>query len=227
MSNVILIHEVDFEKGTWQFAAARLLLETGDTSPHNRADDLESFYHVLNWMALRYTSHSFSSQKLTSELQRIFDYTYRSPDGRAAGGQSKMSEILSGASNRLAAFTNQPLAQLLETIRNLVAIQYQDEPRGKAAQFDIDRYQSKMNQLRKQEEFTSLFTEALTDDQDWDANGTRVDHPLANLDSRTEKKRKADITQLYRPGLNDEDEHSAKRSKQASNDGGRGPGVEE
>ena len=219
MSNVILIHKTDFEKGTWQFAAARLLLETGDKSPHNRADDLESFYHVLNWMALRHTSHSFSSEMLTFELHRIFDSAYRSPGGRVAGGQTKMAEILSGTSNKLAAFTNQPLAQLLETVRNLVAVQYQDKPGGKAEQFDIDRYQSRMNKLRKQEGFTSLFTEALMNDQDWDANGTRVDHPLANLDGRTEKKRKADITQLYRPGSNDEDEPSTKRSKQASGGG--------
>ena len=217
MSNVILIHETDFEKGTWQFTAARLLLETGYKSPHNREDDLESFYHVLNWMALRYTSHTLDPESLASELERIFDDTYRSPDGRAAGGQTKMSEIMSGTSNKFAAFQNQPLAQLLETVRKLVAVQYQDEPDGKAEQLDFDRYQSKMNKLRKQEGFTSLFTEALMSDQGWDAKSEKIDHPLANLDGRTWKKRMADITQLC-PGPNDYDGHSAKRPKRASDD---------
>ena len=187
MSNVILIHEVDFEKGTWQFAAARLLLETGDKSPHNRADGLESFYHVLNWMALRHTSHSFSSEMLTFELHRIFDSAYRSHGGRVAGGQAKRSELSTGHTNMDAAFKNQPLATLLDDIRNLVAVRYQRKPNAEAG---TDHHQSLMNKLCEQEEFTNLFTQALMNDQDWDANGTRVDHPLANLDSRTEKKKK-------------------------------------
>ena len=126
---------------------------------------------------------------------------------------------MTGMSNKDAAFKNRPLAKLLETIRMLIAVRYHDEPNAEAGQPVIDHYQSVINKLRKQEEFTSLFAKALMNDQDWDANGTRVDHPLANLDSRTEKKRKADITQLYRPGSNDEDEPSTKRSKQASGGG--------
>ena len=215
----MLIHETDFEKGTWQFTAARLLLETGDTSSHNRADDLESFYHVLNWMALRYTSHTLDSESLTSELQRIFDYTYRLYDGRAAGGQAKRDALMTGMTNMDAAFKNQPLANLLETIRKLVVVRYHEEPDAEAEQPVIDHYQSLINKFRQEEEFfTSLFTKALTNDHDWDANGTRVDHPLANLDHRIERKRRADITQMYRPGPNDS-EHLAKRSKLASDDG--------
>ena len=84
--------------------------------PQNREDDLE---HVLNWIVLRHTSHSFNSEILTSELHRIFDYSYISCDGRTAGGLTKIAEILSG---KFVAFKNQPLAKLLKTIRKLVAV---------------------------------------------------------------------------------------------------------
>ena len=167
-------------------------------------------------MALRHTSHTLDAQSLTSELQRIFDYVYRSQSGRAEGGRAKRSELSAGCTNEEANFQNLPLATLLETVRNLVAVRYQTKPKGSAEKSEIDRL---TNKLRKREEFTSLFTEALKNGQDWDANGTRVDHQLVNLDARTERKRKANITQLHRPVPIDDDEHSAKRSKQAADDG--------
>ena len=151
--------------------------------PHSREDDLESFYHVLNWMALRYTSHTLDSETLTSELQRIFDYSYRSQNG-AEGGQAKRGALMSGMTNMDAAFKNQGLATLLETIRNLVAVRYQRQINSKADQVDVDRYQSKMNKLCKQGEFASLFAEALTSDEDWVLNGARVDHKIVVLHVR-------------------------------------------
>ena len=154
------------------------MLENDNEPPQNREDGLESFYHLLNWMALRHTPHSLSSEMLTYELDRIFDDSYRSHDGRAAGGMAKISEILSGFSNKFAAFMNQPLGKLLETIRNLVAFRY------KADQVDIDRYKSKMNKLSKQGEFTSLFAETLTSDEDWITNGARLDHNIGDLHVR-------------------------------------------
>ena len=180
---VLLGHKAHLEKCTWQFAAARLLLGTDHEPPYNREDSLESFYYVLNWMALRHSSHSLNSQALTSELQRIFDYSYRLEGGTAAGGQTKLSEVLSGTSNKLAAFKNRPLAKLLEAIRKVVAVRYQDEPDSEAEQVDINRYPNLVNRLPKVErhEFTSLFAKALTSDQDWDANGAKVDHKLVHL----------------------------------------------
>ncbi len=211
-----MIQKADFEKGTWQFAAARLLLGNSNEPPHNREDDLESFYHILNWMALRHTSHSLNSQTLTSELQRIFDYSYRLQGGTAAGGRAKRDALLSGGTNKEAKFQNLLLAKLLETIRKLVAIRYQDEPDSEAEQVDINRYQSLVNRLSKRHEFTSLFTKALTRDQDWDANGAKVNHKLVDLNSRPEKKRKSEIPELYHQPANlptpkDDDEHPAKR----------------
>ena len=151
--------------------------------PHSREDDLESFYHVLNWMALRYTSHTLDSETLTSELQRIFDYSYRSQNG-AEGGQAKRGALTSGMTNMDAAFKNQGLATLLETIRNLVAVRYRHQPTSKADQANVDCYQSRMNKLCKQGAFTSLFVEALSSDEDWVTNGARVDNKIVVLHFR-------------------------------------------
>jgi hypothetical protein len=218
-----LIYKADFEKGTWQFAAARLLLgkDKKPWPPHNREDDLESFCYVLNWMALRHTSHSLNSWTLTSELQRIFDYSFRSEDGRS-GGMAKIAEISSGTSNKFVAFKNQPLARLLRTIRRFVAVRYQDESDDEAEPLSTDRSRSLANQLQKRHEFTSLFTNALTKDQDWATNGERVDHKLVHLNPQPEKTRKSKLPELYQAAnlpTRDNDEHVAKRSKQASDDG--------
>ena len=204
--------KIDFEKGTWQFAAARLLLGNNGP-PHNREDDLESFYHVVNWMALRYTSHSLVSPMLTIELQQIFDYSYRLPGGTAVGGGAKLNALLSGGTNKRAKFQSLPLAKLLEAIRKLVAVRYNDNPDSEAEQVDIDRYHSLVNRLSQRHEFTSLFTKALTSDQDWDA---KIDHKLVDLNPRAEKKRKSEIPELYHQPVNlptskDDDEHPAKR----------------
>jgi hypothetical protein len=174
-------------------------------------------------MALRHTPHSLNSWTLTSELQRIYDYSFRSEDGRAEGGRAKRDALQSGGTNEEANFQNSPLANLLEIVRKLVAVRYQAKPKGDAEQLDIDRYPSTMNQLQKRHEFTSLLTKALTKDQDWATNGERVDHKLVDLTPRPEKKRKSELPELYQaanlPRRRDDDEHVAKRSKQASDDG--------
>ncbi|KAF8523328.1 hypothetical protein BU17DRAFT_63898 [Hysterangium stoloniferum] len=52
----------------------------------DRADDLESFFHVLVWIALRYTKHGFFKNALTDMLHAAFDHHYLDPDGDAKGG---------------------------------------------------------------------------------------------------------------------------------------------
>ncbi|KAG7085463.1 hypothetical protein E1B28_003024 [Marasmius oreades] len=42
--------------GTWQFMSAKLLANTS-APVHELADDLESFYHVLVWVVLRFPPH--------------------------------------------------------------------------------------------------------------------------------------------------------------------------
>ncbi|KAF8526861.1 hypothetical protein BU17DRAFT_10485, partial [Hysterangium stoloniferum] len=54
--------------GTWQFMAAHLLLvPTRGAIPH-RGDDLESFFYILVWIALRYMKHDFFKNTLIDML---------------------------------------------------------------------------------------------------------------------------------------------------------------
>jgi hypothetical protein len=40
--------------------------------PHDRADDDESFYHVLVWVALQYSQHTLSARQLGHFMHDIF-----------------------------------------------------------------------------------------------------------------------------------------------------------
>ncbi|KAF8491969.1 hypothetical protein BU17DRAFT_59616, partial [Hysterangium stoloniferum] len=82
--------------GTWQFMSARLLVvPTPGQQPAipDRADDLESFFYVLVWIALRYTKHGFFKSALTDMLHAAFDHHYLGPAGAAKGGGRKKAEV--------------------------------------------------------------------------------------------------------------------------------------
>ncbi|KAG6901083.1 hypothetical protein C0995_001118 [Termitomyces sp. Mi166 len=67
--------------GTWQFLAIRLLEPNqGESVVQDRIDDVESFYHLLLWMALRYTAHTLTSRNLTVLLHQNFDASYQDPE---------------------------------------------------------------------------------------------------------------------------------------------------
>ncbi|KAF8326247.1 hypothetical protein F5887DRAFT_1084756 [Amanita rubescens] len=158
-------HDAAQRRGTWKYMAARLLIKKYDQSAHNREDDLESFYHVLNWMALHYTSHTMNSEDLTHNVQRIFEESYKAHDGTPMGGWSKLDSLLAGTINWDANFQNPPLSNLLEIIRKLVAVRYQGQ---KGGQLD--------GLLHMPYYFSSLFAKALAEDEQWDVNGERIEH---------------------------------------------------
>lgn len=152
--------------GTWQFIAARLLLNRGLV--HEREDDLESFYHVLHWVALRFTCHELKPHTLGHQLRSLFDESFRDMDGHPVGRYVKRSELISGSTNKDANFKNKGLAILLQTVRRVVMVRYQD--------FELDeeeesRRQRRKQQLSEREGLTALFTAVLQrDDQLWDEN---------------------------------------------------------
>ena len=60
--------------------AARLL-SSSTLVVHTLMDDLESFLHVLSWVALWFTPHDLSSKALTDLLANMFDHSYEDDDG--------------------------------------------------------------------------------------------------------------------------------------------------
>ena len=77
--------------------AARLLeLPEPEVLPPipNRDDDLESFWHILLWTALKHCEHKLSLVKTQSRLQNLFDSSYTDPlSGLKAGGSNKKGEL--------------------------------------------------------------------------------------------------------------------------------------
>ena len=62
----------------------------------DRDDDLESFWHVLLWTALRCCEHTMPVNAVVDNLCRLFDYMYIGTTGQAKGGQAKHDLLSSG-----------------------------------------------------------------------------------------------------------------------------------
>ncbi|KAF8490689.1 hypothetical protein BU17DRAFT_104127 [Hysterangium stoloniferum] len=103
--------------GTWQFMSARLLVvPTPGQQPAipDRADDLESFFYVLVWIALRYTKHGFFKSALTDMLHAAFDHHYLEP--------------CRSRERRSFSFINVPLRELIKTLAETFAVRYEKPP---------------------------------------------------------------------------------------------------
>ena len=59
--------------------ATRLLLSP-TLVVHTFVDNLESFLHMLSWVALQFTPHDLSSKALTNLLANMFDHSYKDDD---------------------------------------------------------------------------------------------------------------------------------------------------
>ena len=97
-----------------------MLLMGGES--HTVADDLESFLHVLSWVALRFMPHGMSAKELTDLLARVYDYSFEGDHG-TTGGQAKKASLLAGTIND-SGFTNHKISDLLETLTEIVAARY-------------------------------------------------------------------------------------------------------
>ena len=79
--------------------AARLIMLRLPGSPvpvPDRNDDLESFWHVLLWTALRCCEHTMPVHNIVGNLCRLFDYMYLGTTGQAEGGEAKHDLLMAG-----------------------------------------------------------------------------------------------------------------------------------
>ena len=103
--------------------AARLLL-SDKPLPHTLADDLESFLHVLSWVALRFMGHRLTSQNLTDVLTMMFDSSYEDEDGIAKGGRAKKNFLIA-AEILASGFRNNNIVSLLAVLTKTIAARYE------------------------------------------------------------------------------------------------------
>ncbi|KAG7087865.1 hypothetical protein E1B28_013803 [Marasmius oreades] len=106
---------LDERTGTWQFISARILLLAGKDMVHTVIDDLESFFHVLCWVAVQYVEHALSDWQIKGHLQSVYDHATQI-NGIKLGGFGKELAITSRRFSKYVGFRGGPLSQLIEAL---------------------------------------------------------------------------------------------------------------
>ena len=106
---------ISIHQGTWAFQSLRIAQEPENDLvevPHNRLDNLESFYHLLFWVSLQHAPHKLTPERFDKMLTSLFD------DAAFIGAQPysvsyRRAHMVSTASLDQAEFQNPPLRRLL------------------------------------------------------------------------------------------------------------------
>ncbi|KAG6818893.1 hypothetical protein H0H93_000543 [Arthromyces matolae] len=179
-----------FERtGTWQFTAARLLQRPRNKEPliHDRIDDVESFFHVTNWLALRYTAHFLNGVELAQSLHQTFDSSYVNLEtGRTYATHQRSTNLVSGLLLSHPRFANSGIRTVLLSIHLVLHHRYKPlEPAPhtpllhKQYMRAKDDKEEALRTLDDPNWLSTLLTEFLDNSEiDWESNGGRVDHKL-------------------------------------------------
>ena len=107
--------------------AARLIIVNQPGTPlpiPNRDDDLESFWHVLLWVALRRCDHKLPSSNIVASLRNLFDDMYADETGQKKGGGNKRSLLTSQSLFVDMALGSPVLEVILVTVATILAARY-------------------------------------------------------------------------------------------------------
>ncbi|KAG6847890.1 hypothetical protein H0H93_005177 [Arthromyces matolae] len=178
--------------GTWQFTAARLLERPRNKEPliHNRVDDVESFFHVTHWLALRFTPHSMDGSDLAQSLHENFDNSYVHPGITASGHvyltKQRASNLVSGALVSGPGFLNQGIDEVLYSMHLVLCQRYKIvKARMRALrpfQWDREEHVKALRNLDDPHWLPTLLTDHLDDHEiDWESNSGFVKHTLVLL----------------------------------------------
>ncbi|KAG5332065.1 hypothetical protein C0989_007265 [Termitomyces sp. Mn162] len=179
--------------GTWQFLAIRLVQPKEIEKPliQDRIDDVESFYHVFLWLALRYTAHELDSEMLTARLHENFDAMYKNPKtGKPYIGTARRANLKSGDLNDEACFANGGIQEVLLRMRHVLYQRYIDPKYtfGNSKDLEADRKAAEVKKvaglkaLEDSNWLPNLLNRILDDETvDWVTNEARVDHVLGKL----------------------------------------------
>ena len=116
--------------------AARLIMLRLPGSPvpvPDREDDLESFWHVLLWTALRCCEHTMPVNAIVDNLCRLFDHMYVGTTGQAEGGHAKRDLLMAGGLVELE-LGSIPLDRIFTDTSDVLASRY---PRKKKLEADF------------------------------------------------------------------------------------------
>ncbi|KAF8632530.1 hypothetical protein AX17_004816 [Amanita inopinata Kibby_2008] len=157
-------------RSTWRFISARLLADPEDnddpTPIPDHLDDLESFYHVLIWIALKFAANQLKPAQLRHTLDFIYDQDKR---GIFRGGYGKHAEFGISSYVRDAHLKNPPLVWLTHQLRRLLSVRYFECTRPR--DFEL------MQKLDSRDGMMKVFDEALLR-SDWEIHGERIENEI-------------------------------------------------
>jgi hypothetical protein len=170
--------------------SCRLLLSP-ENVPHTLADDLESFLHVLSWVALLYTSHALGPAELSHDVTRVFEASWTDA-GLSYGGASKQEFLVAGSITK-SGFHNLEMVALLRTLTATFAARYMVPPTITKYTDQIKRdliplrtqeLQEQLQSLETSEYVLATFEAALEDRQAWPLH----DKSKPNLQPQTQPR---------------------------------------
>ncbi|KAG7087793.1 hypothetical protein E1B28_013734 [Marasmius oreades] len=112
--------------GTWQFISARMLLLGGQPVQHTLFDDLESFFHVLFWVAIQCSQNAMSDPEVVTFLNDVYDYAvYKNGDD--AGGKPKRSAFIMRQFSDEVKFTCLEFGRLVRLLEGAFCCWYENQ----------------------------------------------------------------------------------------------------
>jgi hypothetical protein len=170
-------------QGTFQFISARLLIN--ETLGHRVGDDLESFVHVLTWIAIKYARNRLTAPERTWLLKK-FDFSIG-----GVGGLDKAAFLRSDSASVMEINLQQePLSIVLEDIFSGFGHRYRSLAQRKLERSDKKAAEAEVEKLETHDWLLGVLGEALKNKEWRDARDGRVDQDILDDRSLTEGQRK-------------------------------------
>lgn len=185
--------------------AARLFLEPDEQREEvlapNLADDLESFVHVLSWLALRYTpliqsrQNEPSFKELGKHMTLVYGSSYQDADGNFRGGRDKANSLRT--CDLLEYLPKSPLRDLLYRLYRVVAVRYEPDPSIEEPVIlspELRRilqglYRKRLNYLKTSDWMIETFEDSLKDKTIWTSFGAAKLNPIPGSVHRITQRR--------------------------------------
>ncbi|TFK70658.1 hypothetical protein BDN72DRAFT_856746 [Pluteus cervinus] len=172
--------------GTWAFMSGSL---AAGATVHTREDDVESFYHVLNYLASLFLQHTVEMDTLSLFIYNNFIQRIIRDDGFPAPSRSKLDFVkggsVAGGSVAVAA-SNPRIFSILRALAYLFAARYAEievPPYFNLTPQDVQERllsaqnlrQEKLDTLQEHRWLSDFLTTELNNDQGWDEAADPVD----------------------------------------------------
>ncbi|KAF8627099.1 hypothetical protein AX17_006380, partial [Amanita inopinata Kibby_2008] len=150
----------------------------------DRIDDLESFYHVLTWIAFRFTAHELEPQILHRALKNIYKEHDTNTEGISRGGNSKHADMNSSVYSAQVCFKNLPLDELINKLHEVLAVRYVEHPIPR----DFEYHEGLRQQLDSKDWMKNMFDDALLQ-PGWEVCGGCIENVIQACISASEMRK--------------------------------------